>query len=54
MKVTLAAVLSVLFGLSALAAQAAPLPQPGVPSIDLAVPLPADEDKDKDKDKKDG
>lgn len=54
MKAMLAAVLAALFGLIALTAQAAPLPQPGAQQIDTQVPLPSDEDKDKDKDKKDG
>jgi hypothetical protein len=54
MKAMLAAVLAALFGLIALTAHAAPLPQPGAQSPDIQAPLPSDEDKDKDKDKKDG
>ncbi|HEU4353916.1 MAG TPA: hypothetical protein VFR66_18775 [Burkholderiales bacterium] len=56
MKATLAAVLAALFGLLALSAHAAPLPQSGVQPLDIQAPPAADDDKDKDKekDKKDG
>ena len=56
MKAMLAAVLAALFGLVALAAYAAPLPQPGAQPTDMQLPPPSDDDKDKekDKDKKDG
>lgn len=50
------AVLAALFGLIALSAHAAPLPQSGAQPLDIQAPPPSDEDKDKekDKDKKDG
>jgi hypothetical protein len=53
MKAMLAAVLAALFGLIALTAHAAPLPQPGA-TPDIQAPSDDDKDKEKDKDKKDG
>ena len=54
MKAMLAAVLAALFGMIALTAHAAPLPQSGAHTDIQAPSSDDDKDKEKDKDKKDG